>query len=179
MPPRIRLATLADAPGCLALYRPFVAGTAVSFETVVPTQAEFQARMADVLQRTPWLVCEEAGRILGYGYAARYRPRPAYRWSVETTVYLAEPARGRGLGRALYGELLARLRRQGFVNAYAAITLPNPASVALHERLGYVPLGVFRQVGYKLGRWHDVGWWHLQLQPPPPEPADPAPPAPP
>ncbi|HKI98922.1 MAG TPA: arsinothricin resistance N-acetyltransferase ArsN1 family B [bacterium] len=171
----IRLATPSDAEGCLAIYRPFVEQTAVSFETEVPTPAELSARIGDVLQRAPWLVCEAEGGIAGYAYATRYRPRQAYQWSVETTIYLAETARGRGFGRALYTNLLACLRRQGYVNAYAVITLPNPASVGLHEALGFRPLGVFESVGYKLDRWHDVGWWHLRIQPPPAQPHAPTP----
>ncbi len=163
----IRLATPADAPGCLAIYRPYVEHTAVSFETDMPGEQAFGRRIAETLATFPWLVCCEGGAVAGYAYATRYRPRAAYQWSVETTIYLGQRWRGRGVGRALYENLLACLRRQGFVNAYAVITLPNPASVTLHERLGFRPLAVFAAVGHKLGRWHDVGWWHLRLQAPP------------
>lgn len=171
----IRLATEADAAACLAIYRPFVEGTAVSFETDVPTVADIQGRMRDVLARTPWLVCEDAVGLLGYAYATRFRSRAAYQWTVESTVYLAERARGRGLGQALYRNLLDSLRRQGFVTVYGVITLPNPGSVKLHERMGFIPLCVMEAVGHKLGRWHDVGWWRLLLQPPPAAPTPPIP----
>lgn len=171
----IRLATPADAPGCLAIYRPFVEQTPVTFERAVPGEEEFAGRMRDVLALAPWLVAEEGGAVAGYVYATKYRARPAYQWSLETTVYLAEAARGRGLGRLLYANLLDALRRQGFVNALAAITLPNPASVTLHERLGFQAVGVKANVGHKLGQWHPVGWWQLELQPPPPSPHDPVP----
>jgi len=159
----IRLATPADAPGCLAIYAPYVAETAVSFETEVPEPAAFADRMAATLALTPWVVAEHRGRIAGYVYATLYRQRRAYQWSVETTVYVAADYRGRGLARVLYAALLDCLRRQGYRNAYAVITLPNPASVRLHEALGFGPIGVFAGTGHKLGRWHDVGWWHLRL----------------
>lgn len=176
MTPTIRPATPDDAAGCLAIYRPFVESTAVSFETEVPDEAAFRARMAEVLARYPWLVCETEDGVAGYAYATGYRPRAAYQWSVETTVYLAESARGRGLGGALYERLLPTLRAYGYVNAYAVITLPNPQSVALHERMGYRHTGTLAGVGYKLGRWHDVGTWHVRVQAPPRQPRPPGPP---
>ena len=171
----IRIATPSDAADCLAIYRPFVEGTAVSFESELPSLQAFQGRIAEVLQRAPWLVCEAEGRVGGYAYGTRHRPRQAYQWTVETTVYLAESMRGRGLGRALYANLLGCLRLQGFESAVAAIALPNPASVLLHERIGFRPVGVFHSVGFKLGRWHDVGWWELLLQAPPSPARDPLP----
>lgn len=169
----IRLANEADAAACLEIYRFFVLETAVSFETELPSLESFQARIADTQQRMPWLVCEVEGSIAGYAYATRYRPRPAYQWSAEVTVYVAEGHRGRGVGRALYRNLFACLQRQGYVNVYAVITLPNAGSVALHEALGFRPVGVFEAVGHKLNRWHDVGWWQLSLQAPPDSPNPP------
>ncbi len=169
----IRLARGEDAAGCLAIYLPFVEHTAVSFETELPTVATLRGRMEQTLQRMPWLVCERDGAVLGYAYAGGFRSRPAYQWTAETTVYVAEHAREAGVGRRLYGNLLACLRTQGFVNAVALITLPNPASVALHEALGFKPVGVLPHVGYKLARWHDVGEWYLPLAP---QPAQPVPP---
>ena len=178
MSTRIRLADPADtgdAAACLEIYRPFVEETAVSFETALPALEEFRGRIVEVLQRAPWLVCEVDGAIAGYAYATRFRPRAAYQWSVESTIYLAPAARGRGFAQALYRSLLRGLRLQGYVNAYAVITLPNAPSVGLHERLGFRPAGVFAGVGFKLGRWHDVGWWHLRIQEPPAQPHTPVP----
>jgi phosphinothricin acetyltransferase len=134
-------------------------------------------RIEAVLAVAPWLVSERAGRVLGYAYASAFRTRPAYRWWMESTIYLAPEARGSGLGRRLYEALMTLLRRQGFVSALGVITLPNVASVALHERLGFRPLTVLPQAGFKLGAWHDVGWWRLALCDPPAAPEPPRPPA--
>jgi phosphinothricin acetyltransferase len=119
-------------------------------------------RIETTLARHPWLVADDDG-VLGYAYATQHRSRAAYDWSVDVSVYLAPPARGRGLGRALYTALLDLLAVQGHANAFAGIALPNPASVALHETLGFTPVGVYRAVGWKLGSWHDVGWWQRRL----------------
>lgn len=175
----VRPATPADAAGCLAIYAPYVRDTAVSFETAVPDEAAMAGRIRDVLALRPWLVAEPGegapGTVAGYCYASAYRPRPAYQWSVEVTAYVSPAYQGRGVGGALYTALLDVLRRQGFVTAYAVITLPNAASIALHERHGFRPLTVFASVGYKLDRWHDVGWWRSALQPPPQPPTPPRP----
>lgn len=160
----IRLARTTDAPGCLDIYRPIVAETPISFETELPEVGDFSVRMQDNLQFAPWLVATEGKTILGYAYGSRFRPRPAYQWSAEVTVYTAERARKRGIGSALYTILLKAMRIQGFVNAYALITLPNPGSVVLHENLGFQKLGVLENIGFKLDVWHDVGWWGLALQ---------------
>jgi phosphinothricin acetyltransferase len=101
--------------------------------------------------------------VAGFAYGGPHRTRAAYRWSVDVTVYVAEQARGHGVGRALYGALLPALAERGFHAAFAGIALPNPGSVALHEAVGFTPLGVYREVGFKLGRWHDVGWWQRLL----------------
>jgi phosphinothricin acetyltransferase len=167
----IRLARSADAEGIAAIYRPIVDETAISFETVPPGPAEMERRIAATLEIAPWLVFEEdSGRVAGYAYGSRHRERAAYQWSVDVSVYVAEGNRRRGIGRALYGALLPLLRLQGFYAAHAGITLPNAASVGLHESLGFLPVGVYRAVGYKLGTWHDVGWWQLSLRARSPEP---------
>jgi phosphinothricin acetyltransferase len=166
-----------DAAACVAIYAPYVEAGATSFEEDPPGPAEFSERIAATLETYPWLVAERDGEVAGYAYACPHRSRPAYRWAVEVSVYVAERQRRSGCGRALYLELAGRLRRQGFHVACAGITLPNEASVALHEGLGFVPVGVYRRIGWKDGAWRDVGWWQLELQPPadrpPPEPQPP------
>ena len=171
----IRLATEHDAEAIQAIYAPIVSQTFISFETEVPTVDEMRRRVVDTLATLPWLVCEDQGRLFGYAYASRHRVRAAYQWSVDVSVYVHEQARRLGIGRALYGSLLKILTLQGFYNAYAGIALPNPASVGLHESLGFEPVGVYHAVGYKLRAWHDVGWWSLSLAPkqiPPMPPID-------
>jgi phosphinothricin acetyltransferase len=129
--------------------------------------------LTKVLDAYPWLICEDGGVMLGYVYASRHRERAAYRWSVDTTVYVRQGVQRRGVGRALYTSLLAVLPLQGFVNAYAGVALPNPASVGLHEAMGFRRVGVYERVGFKCGCWHDVAWFQRPLQerpesPPPP-----------
>jgi phosphinothricin acetyltransferase len=177
MPPTIRLATGDDAAGVLAIYAPFCTDTPVTFELEPPAPEEMRRRIGQALAALPWLVCAEGPDVLGYAYAGPHRERPAYRWSVEVSAYVAQGRRRRGLGRALYTSLFALLRLQGYANAFAGVTLPNPASVGLHEALGFVAVGVYRSVGYKCGAWHDVGWWQLGLRPHavPPEPPCPLP----
>jgi L-amino acid N-acyltransferase YncA len=160
----IRPATPADAPGVQAIYAPVVRETAISFELEPPTVEEIEKRILKTLEQMPWLVCEHHGDILGYVYASQHRTRPAYQWSVDISVYVHPNARRLGVGQALYRSLFSLLTLQGFYQAYAGITLPNPASVGLHESLGFQPVGVYRAVGYKLGAWHDVGWWQLALK---------------
>jgi L-amino acid N-acyltransferase YncA len=160
----IRLATPNDAPGVQAIYAPVVRDTAISFEWEPPTVDDMQQRIVEVVERMPWLVCEHRGEILGYAYASAHRVRAAYQWSIDVSVYIHAQARRSGIGRGLYRSLFALLTLQGFYHAYAGITLPNPASVGLHESLGFQPIGIYRAVGYKLGAWHDVGWWQLILQ---------------
>lgn len=170
----LRAGTPADAAAVAAIYAAFVRDSAVSFETEPPGPDEMGERMAAGGALYPWIVAEDdVGALLGYAYAAAFRTRPAYRFTVETTIYLRPGAEGRGLGRALYEPLLDTLTAQGFTQAIAAITLPNPASVGLHERLGFVPAGTYRRVGWKLGAWRDVGLWQRPLaaqQNAPPEP---------
>jgi L-amino acid N-acyltransferase YncA len=166
----IELAMNRDAPEIIGIYRPIVESTPISFEARVPDEDEIRRRIASTLSAYPWLVCRDQSRIAGYAYAGGHRVRDAYRWSVETSVYVDSDYRRQGVGQALYVTLLGILTAQGYCSAYAGITLPNPASVALHESVGFEPVGVYRRVGYKLGKWHDVGWWQLALQPSTAEP---------
>ena len=167
----IRLATAADAGAIANIYDPIVAGTAISFELDPPGPVEMGRRVRETLEMTPWLVDESDEGVRGYAYASKHRERAAYRWSVDVTVYVHEDHRRKGVGRALYSALFALLRLQGFHAAHAGITLPNAASVALHESVGFRPVGVYPAVGYKSGAWHDVGWWQLELRPRSGEPA--------
>jgi phosphinothricin acetyltransferase len=168
-----------DAAPCVAIYAPYVETGATSFEEEPPSPDEFAERMTAVAATYPWLVAEYGGEVVGYAYACPHRSRPAYRWAVETSVYVAEGQRRSGCGRALYGELVERLRRQRFQIACAGITLPNEASVAFHEGVGFVPVGVYERIGWKDGAWRDVGWWQLELgsagEGPPAEPLPPRP----
>ncbi len=170
-----------DAATCAAIYAPNVNTSAISFEERPPDAAEMEARIERYSQTHPWLVAEEGGGVIGYAYACPHRERAAYRWAADVSVYIAAAEHRRGHGRRLYEELFERLRRQRFQVAIAGITLPNPASVGLHERLGFVPIGVYRRIGWKLDAWRDVGWYQLELAPavdnPPPEPLPPDPPA--
>jgi len=164
----IRPARRADAAPLLSIYRPFVESTAVSFETVVPTVDEFAARIEKAAAGWQWLVGEQEGACIGYAYGSRHRERAAYRWSVEVSAYVHPDHHRRGIGRALYGKLFDDLAEKGFCNAYAGITLPNAASMALHRSLGFESIGVFRAVGRKFGRWHDVAWLQRALRDSPP-----------
>jgi phosphinothricin acetyltransferase len=154
-----------DADACLAIYAPFVVGTAVSFEEQVPDHSEFVDRMRRAQSTHAWMVADVSGETIGFAYGAPHRQRAAYRWSTDTTVYVAPEHRRAGVGRALYSQLLARLAQRGYHMACAGIALPNDASVGLHESLGFVPVGVYRRIGWKAGAWRDVGWWQLELLP--------------
>lgn len=156
----VRAATRADAAACAALYRPYVLHSAVTFETDPPGVGELARRIAAAHR---WLVVVQDGRVLGYAYGAGFRERPAYRSTVEVSVYLAQGHAGRGLGRLLYAALLQGLTDDGFRLAVAGMTLPNDASQALHASLGFVPVGIYRGVGHKLGAWHDVAWVQRRL----------------
>ena len=169
----VRLAEPADGAGVQAIYAPIVRDTAISFEVDPPSVEEMSRRISTTLELWPWLVCADGGTVLGYVYASRHRERAAYRWSVDVTAYIHESARRRGVGHALYSALLALLAVQGYHRAYAGITLPNEASVGLHEALGFTPSGVYPAVGWKLGDWHDVGWWQRTILPPARGPAEP------
>lgn len=161
----IRMAVTADAEQIAAIYAPSVIAEATSFEIEPPDPAEMARRVAATLPTHPWLVVDRSGEVLGFCRAGRFRDRYAYQWSAEGSAYVHAKARRSGVGRALYESLFAILVMQGYYMSYAGITLPNAASVALHEGAGYTPLGVYRAAGYKLGAWHDVGWWQRLLQP--------------
>lgn len=166
-----------DGAAIAAIYAPYVTGSIASFEEWAPSAAEMASRIEHVAARYPWLVAVQDGGVIGYAYASRHHDRAAYRWAADTAVYIDSAHHRRGVGRALYEELLPRLRAQGIQVVFAVLGLPGDASVALHESLGFRRLGVFQGVGYKHGAWHDVGWWQLDLkQPrdnPPPEPTPP------
>lgn len=163
-----------DAASCAEIYAPYVSDGATSFEEAPPGAAELAARIESFSATHVWLVAQRDGEVVGFAYACPHRSRPAYRWSAEVSVYVAAAHQGAGVGRALYEALFEALRARRFRTACAGITLPNEASVALHERLGFVPVGVYRGIGWKAGAWHDVGWWQLPLSPagedPPAEP---------
>jgi L-amino acid N-acyltransferase YncA len=162
----LRLVSPDDAAQIAAIYAPFCQETAVSFEAEAPDERTMRERICAVADRYPWLVAvSERSEILGYAYATKHRERAAYRWSVDFAVYLAPSAKGRGIGTELYNALVAICRLLGYHRAFAGIALPNDASVRLHEKVGFHPIGVYQRVGYKLGKWHDVGWWGLNLLP--------------
>ncbi|WP_036921465.1 GNAT family N-acetyltransferase [Propionicicella superfundia] len=160
----------ADAAACAAIYAPYVTDTVVSFEVEAPEPPELAGRMRRAIE---WVVATEDDRVLGYGYAGRHAARAAYRWAAEVSIYLDATARGRGLGRALYTELLSRLARRGYRMATACIAVPNPASVGLHTAMGFTPVGTFRGIGWKDGSWHDVMWMQRPLGEPGPPRGEP------
>jgi phosphinothricin acetyltransferase len=172
---KIRVAMPADAEAVAGIYDPIVRDTAISFETVPPTPEAMAGRISRTLTTHPWLVAERDGQVVGFAYAGLHRERAAYRWSVDATVYVGAEARGAGIGRALYKPLFQILRAQNFRSVYAGIVLPNAASVGLHEAMGFTPLGVYKNVGFKQGAWRDIGWWQLDLSGSADAPQEPAP----
>lgn len=170
---QIRLATPADAVGIQAIYAPVVASTAISFELVPPSVEEMGKRVVDVAPTHPWIVLIRDGEVAGYAYGRQLQARAAYRWSVETSVYVGSGQRGAGVGRALYLSLLEVLARQGYRQAVGGVALPNPASVRLHEACGYRLTGVQKRLGWKLGAWHDVAWFQREIILDPGPPVDP------
>jgi phosphinothricin acetyltransferase len=169
----IRFARPDDAADIVAIYGPYCDGSVVSFELAAPTVEHMRERIDRITQQFPWLVCEIDGQIAGYVYACPHRERAAYRWAVDVAVYISPKQHRRGIGQALYSVLFHILREQGYVKAYAGVTLPNAGSVGLHEAVGFRPLAVYRGVGYKFGRWLDVGWWELDLRPQSKDPEEP------
>ena len=163
---KIRSAAPDDAEAIAAIYAPIVLETTISFEWVPPTVDDFRTRIVKTLAKYPWLVAvDDQEAVAGYVYAGSHRDPPSYQWSVNTSVFIREDARGRGVGTALYAELFRQLVSLGYYRAFAGVALPNPASVALHESVGFRPLGVYEKVGFKFGAWRDVGWWQKELQP--------------
>jgi phosphinothricin acetyltransferase len=173
----IRIARDEDAAVIHAIYAPSVTSGVATFETELPGVAAMRERIRVRLQHYPWLVWEEEGDVLAYAYAGRFRERAAYDWIAETSIYVRDDAHRRGIARRLYGALLGAMRLQGMTQAVGVITLPGTASVAMHEAMGFSAAGVWRQCGYKLGQWWDVGVWQKELQPAasPPRPVTPFP----
>ena len=159
----IRPATAADAPQIAEIYNQHVRETVITFEEQPVADEEMARRIAETMAEYPWLVSELDGVMVGYAYASSWKRRSAYRYAVESTIYLAPEFHGRGLGSELYRALIAEMRARGFHCAIGGISLPNPASIALHEKLGYKHIGQFREVGWKFGKWVDVGHWELLL----------------
>ncbi|MHC3438327.1 N-acetyltransferase family protein [Natrialbaceae archaeon A-gly3] len=173
---RIRPASPEDAAAIRSIYAPYVEETPICFELEVPTTAEIRERLTTTLERYPWIVCEtDEGDVLGYASASALRSMPAYGWTAELSVYVDDSIHRSGIGSALYTSLLATLTEQGFYDAYAAVTIPNPASEGFHERMGFERIGRFPNVAYKSGEWYGVQWWHRQLASRPSEPDEPAP----
>mgnify|MGYP001802828268 CR=1 FL=1 len=163
-PFNLRQAGEADLGDILRIYTPYVLQTAISFEEQVPNLAEMRDRMGALIPSYPYLVADRAGEVLGYAYAGPHRSRSAYRYSVDVTVYVDPSAHRQGIGLVLYDQLFADLADFGFKRAFAAIALPNVASVGLHKALGFELVGVYHKVGYKFDRWHDVSWWQRDVR---------------
>jgi phosphinothricin acetyltransferase len=170
----VRSASVQDAAACAAIYAPYVTDTVISFELEPPTAEQMAQRIAAALEQHAWLVLEEDGRVCGYAYGGRFASRAAYRWSCEVSVYVGRGATRRGAGRRLYAALFDRLAERGYRTAVAGMTLPNEASDGLHRAMGFEPVGIYREIGYKFGAWHDVAWTQRPLaaaaRNPPPEP---------
>lgn len=161
----IRSATPDDADAIQAIYAPVVRDTTISFELEPPTVEEMRSRIVATTAGLPWLVgVETAGNVIGYVYAGKHRERAAYQWAVDVTAYVHPDHRGQGVGKALYERMFGLLTAAGYCQAFAGIALPNAASIALHESVGFARIGVYRNVGFKRGAWHDVGWWQRELQ---------------
>ena len=161
---RIRAATPADLEKMLSIYELSVRNSPASFEIDPPSLNSFEQRFKDISSKYPWIVCEIHGEVVGYSYASPHRERAAYQWSVESSVYLSSSNSKKGIGRALYSHLFQSLKEQGICNVFAGITIPNEASIRLHESLNFNYIGTYRNVGFKLNKWWDVGWWQLELQ---------------
>lgn len=167
----LRIASPHDAECLSQIYAYYVDTSSISYEYVAPTVEEFSSRISHKLEQYPYIVAELDGKPVGYAYASQYRERAAYGWCVELSVYVSRHCIGRGVGTALYTALLELLRLQNIVIAYSAITLPNDASIALHEKMGFTLAGRFHASGYKMGQWWELAWYQKQLNPmqcPPP-----------
>jgi len=160
---KIRLATNSDAASILAIYKPYIENTSFTFETGVPSIAEFQGRIDEYLKNWPWIVCDYEDTVIGYAYGSKYRERVAYQWCVEVSIYIHDNFQKLGIGKALYETLLEILSKQGFRNVYAVINLPNEKSVKFHENCGFEFFAEYPKVGYKLGKWKNVGWWQKNI----------------
>ena len=168
----IRVATKDDAVGMLDIYAPFILNSGITQETEVPSVEDFQQRVISNLIERPWFVCEINNEIAGYAYAGKHRDRKGYQWCTEPSVYISEKYFGFGVANALYNALFEILKLQGYVNAYAVITLPNDRSLAFHKKFGFEYLTTYKKIGYKLGQWHDVGWMQYEINPHENDPAE-------
>ena len=169
----IRIATENDAEGILSIYQPYIENTSFTFETETPSLDAFKERINTYLISFPWLVCEINGIIAGYTYGGKHRERTAYQWCVESSIYIHDDFQKHGIGKALYSALIEILSKQGFRNVYAVINLPNDRSVQFHENCGFEYFATYEKVGYKLGKWKNVGWWKLSVNEYGDEPAPP------
>lgn len=160
----IRMAQKEDAENCWNIFAPVAETTATTFATEIPTVEDFERKITDTLEALPWIVFTEYEQVLGYAYASKHRSLGAYRWSVETSVYVASNAHRKGVGKSLYHALFKILKAQGYYNACAGITFPNAASFALHETVGFRYFCTYDSIGFKQGKWHDVQWWKAQIQ---------------
>ncbi len=164
MTPSLRPASASDAEALARIYNYYIQNTVITFEEEPVSAQTMTTRVADVQNASlPWLVAEIDGAVVGYAYASKWKVRSAYRYSVETTIYLEQGREGQGLGTRLYSELLRILRGQGIHAAIGGAALPNEASVALHEKLGFERVATFRQVGFKHQKWVDVAYWQILL----------------
>jgi L-amino acid N-acyltransferase YncA len=169
----VRIATKDDAAALLEIYAPFILNSGITQETEVPSVEDFQKRILSNLEERPWLVCEIDNQLTGYAYAGKHRDRKGYQWCTEPSVYVHEKYFGFGVANALYTALFEILKIQGYVNAYAVITLPNERSIAFHKKFGFDYLTTYPKIGYKLGQWHDVGWMQYEINPHKKDPAVP------
>jgi phosphinothricin acetyltransferase len=159
----IRLATELDSAALLKIYAPFIKSTTISFEYEVPTVMDFAQRISATLNKYPWLVCEIDGCIIGYAYASQFNKRAAYDWSVDFSVYIDPEYQRRNIARALYYGIAQVLKLQGYHNAYAIVTLPNPKSESFHQSFGFKPVGIYHNAGYKFDQWHSVKWYEYTI----------------
>jgi phosphinothricin acetyltransferase len=169
----IRPVQLQDAKSVLDIYRPYIESTAITFETTVPGVEAFADRIKANTEKFPWLIAEEEGAIIGYAYASKHRERAAYQWCVESSVYVMEPYHHTGIANDLYLKLFDILQQSGYINVYAGVTLPNPKSYAFHSKMGFEPIGVYKNIGYKLGKWHNVAWLVKCINPHSDHPSEP------
>jgi len=160
---KFQLITPNDAQAALDIYAYYVNNTSITFETVVPSLEEFGKRIDDVSKNYPWLVCLQDGKMVAYAFAKIHRPTGAYLWSPEVTIYVANDFQGKGIGRKLYEALFAILKLQGFYTVFAGVVVPNPKSIGLHKALGFEEIGLFKNIGFKLGSWHSAQWFQKSL----------------
>jgi len=163
VPAEIKTASFSDYQAIYSIYEPYVLHTVASFETEAPGIEQFKARIEGSIDTFPWLVAVVNGTVAGYAYAGKHRIRSGYRWAVETSIYVDSNWHRHGIATGLYTSLLLILRLLGYRSALAGITLPNEPSVRFHESMGFIPVGIYRNIGYKAGSWHDVGWWQANL----------------